>query len=74
MKKTISHRTYLQALGLFSLAQKHIRKGEEFEAELTKLLEIEPYGHVSDTLYDNSSTERDFDAALKLEDIEVETN
>jgi SAM-dependent MidA family methyltransferase len=71
--KKISHNTYLQSLGLFTLALQHANKAEEFREALEKLLEIDPYGYMSDAVY-NGGTEGDFDTALRLEEIEVETN
>ena len=70
--KKISHDTYLQALGLFTLASNHAKKAEEFGTALEELLDLTPYGYMSDAIYDG--TGRDFDSALRLEDIEVETN
>ncbi len=72
--RQITHNIYLQALGLFTLARNHAKKTEEFRDALEKLLDVEPYGHISDAVYDADGVERDFDAALKLEDIEVEKN
>lgn len=71
--RKISHNTYLQALGLYTLAKSHAKKAEEFNTALHDLLDASPYGHISDAIYDGG-TERDFDAALMLEDIEVEKN
>jgi hypothetical protein len=70
--RKISHNTYLQALGLFTLAKNHAKKAEEFEAALTEILDLAPYGYMSDAIYDGA--ERDFDNALRLEEIEVERN
>jgi len=66
----ISRSTYLQALGLFSLARKHQLKVVEFSKELDSLLNIEN-GHVSDAVYDEA---KGFDEALKRDGIEVEEN
>ena len=70
MTRKICHSTYLQALGLFTMATQHAQKAEEFSTELTKLLDATPYGHITDAIYDGRL--KDFDAALKLEKIEVE--
>lgn len=70
MTKKICHETYLQALGLFTMALQHAQKAEEFNEALTKLLDVTPYGHLSDAIYDGRL--KDFDTALKLEEIEVE--
>ena len=70
MTKKICHEKYLQALGLFTMAVQHAQKAEEFNTALTKLLDVIPYGYLSDAVYDGRLA--DFDAALKLEDIEVE--
>jgi hypothetical protein len=72
--RKISHNTYLQALGLFTLGQSHAKKTEECREELEKLLEADHYGHISDALYESDGNMRDFDAALTLEGIEVEKN
>ncbi len=72
--RQITHNTYLQSLGLFTLARNHAKKAEEFRDALEKLLDVEPYSHISDIVYDVDGTERDFDAALRLEEIEVEKN
>ncbi len=68
--KKICHETYLQALGLFTMAVEHAKKTEEFSTALTKLLEATPYGHLTDAIYDGRLT--DFDEALRKEEIEVE--
>lgn len=68
--KKICHETYLQALGLFTMACQHAQKAEEFNTALTKFLDVTPYGHLSDAIYDGRLS--DFDTALKLENIEVE--
>jgi hypothetical protein len=71
--RKISHNTYLQALGLFTLGRQHVKKADDCREAIDALLDLSPFGHVSDALYDGE-TERDFDAALMLEDIEVERN
>lgn len=70
MTKKICHETYLQSLGLFTMAVQHAKKAEEFNIALTNLLGANPWGHLSDAIYDGRLN--DFDVALKLEDIEVE--
>jgi hypothetical protein len=66
--KTISHQTYLQALGLFTLAYQRVQVGQFAEKELLKLLGVEDLSHVSDELYGKGG---DFDAALEREGIIV---
>ena len=68
--RKICHETYLQALGLFTMAVQHAQKADEFSDALNKLLDATPYGYLTDAIYDGRL--KDFDAALKLEDIEVE--
>lgn len=71
--KTISRSTYLQALGLYTMAHHHNQKADEFGNELVRLLGFEGIndgdaGHISDAVYGD----RAFDEALKLSDITVE--
>jgi hypothetical protein len=69
--KMITRTTYLQALGLFTMAHRHRTKADEFQKELATLLGVDPHdsGHVSDAIYDDRRT---FDEALKLEGFTVE--
>lgn len=71
--RKISHNVYLQALGLYTLARNHAKKTDEFNTALHDLLDVSPYGHISDAIYEGS-VDKDFDVALMLEDIEVEKN
>ncbi len=67
--RTISRATYLQALGLFTMASRHRQKADEFSNELFALLGSDKSSHVSDAVYDDRRT---FDEALKLEGFTVE--
>lgn len=69
--KFITHETYLQALGLFSLASNHAQKARQFERALCELLRLpdEDYGGcISDQLYESQPN---FDRGLKNEGFEV---
>ena len=48
--KKICHEKYLQALALFTMAVQHAQKTEEFSDALDKLLDIVPYGHITDAI------------------------
>lgn len=65
-KKQISQATYLQALGLFTLANRTYLKAQEYESALAKLLKYpEPYlNHLSDEIVEPRAN---FDDALKRE-------
>lgn len=67
--KTITRSTYLQALGLFTLATTHMRRVDESREELMRLLGIEDNGHIDDEIY---SPQHGFDKALDLEGVKVE--
>lgn len=69
--KTITRATYLQALGLFTMAHRHRTKADEFQKELAAVLGVgsDDAGHVSDAIYDDR---RGFDEALRLEGFTVE--
>jgi hypothetical protein len=69
---TITRSTYLQALGLFTVAKRHTEKAEEFSDELCKLLGFNDRndnsaGHLSDAVWGMGQ----FDEALKLSGITV---
>ncbi len=66
--KTISRSTYLQALGLYTLASIHRQKVDDAREELVRLLGVENNGHIDDEIY---SPNRGFDEALKLEEIAI---
>ena len=71
VKKPISRSTYLTALALFTVAQKHYTKCRELELELFDLLgyQEEIYaGHISDHIY---SEEGSFETAMKHENFTV---
>ena len=71
--KTISRDVYLKALGLFALANEHERKCREFQLACGQLLGLEDASHVDDIIYsDVNATVKDFDEALKRENITVE--
>lgn len=61
-KKTIKRGTYLQALALFTMADRHYQKARGFELELLSVLGIEENDHMSDEIY--SLGVGDFDDAL----------
>lgn len=66
MTKTISRSRYLQALGLFTLAQRAYRQSREYEAGMGEVLGLPDeggvyFGVVSDAI----SNDEDFDRALK---------
>jgi len=65
-QKTIDHKTYLMALGLFTLAHRHYREGERYLAALAEMLGYdENYaGCISDIMFDERP---DFDDALAAE-------
>ena len=70
-KRTISRSTYLQALGLFTLANKRAIESKVAEAELARLLGYgdDPYaGCVSDEIFEDRPK---FDQALARENIVV---
>lgn len=66
--KTISRKTYLQALGIFTAANRHYLKAEEMMEELADLLNCNDadgnMGHISDVAVDGKP---DFDGALAKE-------
>jgi hypothetical protein len=66
--KTINRSTYLQALGLYTLASIHRAKVDDAREELLRLLGVENNGHIDDEIY---SPNRGFDEALKLEGFTV---
>ena len=47
----ITKEQYYIALGLFTLASKHMRKVEEYEAELNEMLGLDNGDRVSDEIY-----------------------
>jgi len=69
MTQQITRATYLQALGLFTMAQRHMRKCDEFRKELTAFLGTPESGHIDDAIYDGLAA---FDEALEREGITVE--
>ncbi len=76
-KTTISRNTYLQALGLFTLAATHMRKVEDAQKALAELLGLtfnDTDGHIGDAIYaiGGPAGPQDFDEALKRSDILVE--
>lgn len=72
-KKEITHRQYLAALGLYTLAQQAQRQSDAAMIALAKHLgmgdSINDVGHISDELY--SPGNRNFDYLLKLEGFTV---
>jgi hypothetical protein len=77
--KTISRETYLQAVGLFTLSQAANAQLQQCHDTLLKILGYDqsgPYdnymGHVSDAMWGEAKTIKDFDRALKLQGIAIE--
>ena len=70
--RQISRATYLQAMGLYTLASIHQRKCSEAEAELNNLIDHpNDFGsHISDEIY-SPGHHGGFDKALKLMGITV---
>lgn len=67
----INRQTYLQAVGLFTIAREHQKKCVEAEKALAALLGVKDdggyCGHLSDEIYGDG----DFNAALKREGIAI---
>lgn len=53
---------YLQALGLFTLGNKHTKEANDICDALAEILGTDPNGHVSDAIYGS----RDFEELIKL--------
>jgi hypothetical protein len=68
MKKLLTRNEYYQAKGLFSLAQNHFKKCEEFEKALCELLGVGNGEHSSDAIYNGE----DLETALGWMGIEIE--
>lgn len=74
--KTITRSTYLQALGLFTMAVNHSRKYSEFKDELLRTLGFDPddWSNGGDSIGDATWGGQDdpsFDEALKKDGIAV---
>lgn len=73
-KRTISRDTYLKALALFTLATDHYKHLRESQIKMIEVLGLENDGcrHTDDAIYEeNGASVRDFDEALKKENIVV---
>ena len=76
-KKQISRDEYLQALGLFTLANKRYAESTDYAQALNRIIMTEPEtypgGHVDDAIYTgDTATPEQFDEALRREGISVE--
>lgn len=73
MKKSISKKQYLQALGLFTISNKYYLKAREAEKELAELLGFDDAycDQVSDEIVEPKPN---FDKALKAVGITVKDN
>jgi hypothetical protein len=71
-QRFISRDIYLQALGLFTIANDRYVKGRECENMMNGLLGLEDSSHLSDILFDQNTGPTEFDRALKLSGLTVE--
>lgn len=70
---TITHDTYLKALGLFVIANQSYTEARKIQLRMADMLGLEDGSHVDDALYcGDIASARDFDAALKRQGLTVE--
>lgn len=68
----INREEYLIIKGLFYMAKRKVVEAYEFETAMNNLANCEEGSHLSDLLYDcDTTTEEEFDEALRKEDITV---
>lgn len=71
--KTITRDTYLKALGMFTIANQQYTMARDIQLRMADMLGLEDGSHVDDALYSGQvASVRDFDHALKRQDITVD--
>lgn len=71
--KTVSRDTYLKALAMFTMGNQLYVQARDLQLRIGDMFGLEDGSHVDDAFYSNTiASVRDFDAALKRQDITVE--
>lgn len=71
--KTISRDTYLKTLAMFTMSNQLYVHAREMQLKMAEMLGLEDGSIVDDEIYSGDiATVRDFDSALKRQDITVE--